>query len=334
MDRMNLLILVFLFILNFIITYALVPLIAQVMRNRGITGIDIHKAHRPAIPEMCGLAIWPSIVVSLILLSFFDKENIHLYLAFLFSILIAGFIGFKDDLTPLNPLLKTGLTIFAGFPILLFNAYSPTPVLPYIGSTRLTIVYPFLVLIGLTVTSNTVNMMDVFNGVMPGTCGIISFFSFLTLIYLKRYSEATLPLILLGGLIAFYIFNRYPAKVFAGDSGSLFVGAALGSIAVIGRVEIIMIIALMPHIMNAYYGLSSIGRLYERRDIKDRPIEVLPEGKLAATGFRHAPITLTRLILAQGPLREKEITIFMMFFTVLSCILALVTFLFIPGMVK
>ncbi|WP_455367646.1 MraY family glycosyltransferase [[Eubacterium] cellulosolvens] len=331
---MNPLTLVILFILNFIITYALVPRIAQVMRNRGITGTDIHKVHRPEISEMCGLALWPSIIFSLIMLSFLDQVNIHLYLAFLFAILVAGLIGFKDDLTPLNPRVKPALTVFAGLPILFLNAYSPTPVLPFIGSTRLTIVYPFLVLIGLAVTSNSVNMMDVFNGVMPGTCSIITFFSFLTLIYLKRYSEATLPLIVLGGLIAFYIFNRYPAKVFAGDSGSLFVGAALGSIAIIGRVEIIMIIALMPHIMNAYYGLSSIGRFYERREVKDRPIEIFPDGKLAATGFRHAPITLTRLILAQGPLHEKEIIKFMMIFTALSCALALATLLFIPGMIR
>jgi len=321
-------------VFSFLLTYFLVPPLARRMSRRGIVGEDIHKLDRPKIPEMCGLSLWPSTLIPLIFLSLLDPPRAHFYLALFSAVVVAGCIGVRDDLKPLNPKVKPALTAAAGIPILLLSAYSPSPHLPFIGGTRLTIVYPFLVLIALAVTSNAVNMMDVFNGVMPGTCAIVTFTAFITLLVLRRTTEAALPLILLGGLLAFYLFNRYPARVFAGDSGSLFVGAALGSIAIIGRIEIVMIVALMPHIMNAYYGLSSIGRLYERREVEERPTVMLPDGRIDATKFRGAPITLTRLILAQGPLDEKAVARFMAALTAASCLLAVLTIFLIPGMVR
>lgn len=304
------------------------------MSNQGIVGIDVHKLHHPKIPEMCGLSLWPALLIPLIFLSIFDQANLHLYLAFLSAIIIAGIIGLRDDLKPFNPKVKPALTAIAGLPILLLAAYTPNPYLPFIGVTRLTLVYPVFVLIGLAVTSNAVNMMDVFNGVMPGTCSIIAFTAFIILLLHGKVSMAALPLILLGGLLALYSFNRFPAKVFSGDSGSLFVGAAIGSIAIIGRIEMIMVVALMPHIMNAYYGLSSIGRLYERREVTDRPTMILSDGKIDATSFKHAPITLTRLILAQGPLKEKTIVKYMIILTVASCLLAFFTIYLMPGVLS
>jgi len=134
-----------------------------------------------------------------------------------------------------------------------------------------------------------------------------------------------LPAILLGSLIAFYIYNRFPAKVFSGDVGSLTVGAAIGAIAILTRIEIIMVVALMPHIMNAFYGLSSIGRLYERREVKSRPVKLLENGKLTASLDEKAPITLSRLILIQEPLTEKEVFEIIMFLTLASSILAILT---------
>jgi UDP-N-acetylglucosamine--dolichyl-phosphate N-acetylglucosaminephosphotransferase len=71
--------------------------------------------------------------------------------------------------------------------------------------------------------------------------------------------------------------------------------------------EVVGIIALMPQIMNAFYGLSSIGRLYEHRELVARPISILNDGRLSASENPSAPITLTRLLLAEGPLEERMV---------------------------
>jgi UDP-N-acetylglucosamine--dolichyl-phosphate N-acetylglucosaminephosphotransferase len=138
-----------------------------------------------------------------------------------------------------------------------------------------------------------------------------------------------LALVLFGSLVAFYLFNRYPARVFGGDAGSLAVGAAVGALAVIGRIELVTIVALVPYIMNAFYGLASVGRLYERREIKPRPVRVRGDGKLEATTERLAPVTLTRLILAEGPMSEREIVRVMQLLTILSCVMAVLAFLLV-----
>ncbi|HID16699.1 TPA: hypothetical protein EYP26_00220, partial [Candidatus Bathyarchaeota archaeon] len=217
------------------------------------------------------------------------------------------------------------LTAVASLPIVFLGAYDPRPALPFIGRVRLTIAYPLLIPFGIAVPANAVNMMDVLNGATPGTCAIVSLAALASLLLLGRVDEASLPAILLGALLAFYAYNKFPAKVFSGDVGSLSVGAALGAIAILGGIEVVMVVAMMPHIMNAFYGLSSIGRLYERREIQARPIRMLEDGRLAVNLAKGAPITLTRIILAQGPLTEKGVLNVMLALTAFSSALAMVT---------
>lgn len=318
-------------LLSFLIGVVATPSIASIARRRGVVGVDVHKPHRPSIPEACGLAIVSATISSIFITALLHRELPREYLALVSLGLIASFIGLVDDLRPLNPKVKPLLTGLSSAPILLLGVYTPRPMLPFVGATRLTLVYPFLILIGVAVTSNSVNMMDVFNGVMPGTCGIIAAFTTLTLIILGRMDVAVTSAALTGASAAFYLYNRYPAKVFAGDSGSLFVGAMLGGFAIIGRLEIFMIVALIPHIMNAFYSLSSIGRIYERREVASRPIRILEDYRLDASPDEKAPLTLARIILAHGPLEEKNVAKAMMILTLLSSTLALLTILIVPG---
>jgi len=71
-----------------------------------------------------------------------------------------------------------------------------------------------------------------------------------------------------------------------------------------------------------------VGGLRERREIPYRPTRLLENGKLEATEDSKAPLTLSRLILAEGPLRENEIVRIMIIMTVASSLLGLVTLFF------
>jgi UDP-N-acetylglucosamine--dolichyl-phosphate N-acetylglucosaminephosphotransferase len=307
------------------------PLIAKKMGKLNIVGVDVHKIGKPALPEMCGLSILIGLIgATLILMSLFPWK-LREFSAFLLCVLSAGLVGALDDLKPMGPRVKPLLTALASAPILALGAYSPYPSLPFIGRTRLTIVYPILVPFAIAVPANAVNMMDVFNGSMTSTCSILSLTMITCLILLGRIEEALPAAALLGCLLAFHSYNRYPAKVFAGDVGDLCVGAAIGALAVIGRIEVVTIVAMMPHIMNAFYKLSSIGRLYERREITSKPTRLLDDGRLDATSDTAAPLTLARMILAQGPLKENEIVRIMVILTITSSILAIVTLLLILG---
>jgi UDP-N-acetylglucosamine--dolichyl-phosphate N-acetylglucosaminephosphotransferase len=295
------------------------------MRNFNKVGIDIHKLEKPEIPEICGLSILISMIITTAILISFNTQNVLDYISFIFAGIIAGMIGFYDDLTNLGANKKTILTASACIPIFLLGTYHPYPILPFIGGVRLTIVYPILLPFALAVTSNAVNMMDVFNGSMAGTCAIISFTMTICLLLVGEIQCALLATVLLGCLLAFYIYNKYPARAFSGDTGSLFIGASIGSLAIIGNIEVATVVVLFPHVMNAFYGLATVGKLYERREMKNRPTKLLPNGKLDVTDERKAPMTLARIILARAPLEEYKVVRIMFILTLISSILAIIT---------
>lgn len=300
------------------------PPIMGFMRRRGITGRDVHKKDRPIVPEMGGIAMLLGLAVSTIAGLILLPGQAELLISFFFTALIAGVIGAIDDLRPLNAKIKPFLTTLACIPILFLGTYTPNIVFPLIGGTRLTIVYPFLIPIVMAVTSNAVNMMDPFNGVMSGTSIVIALTLLASALIVRSADAILLCGILLGVLLPFFYFNRYPSRVFSGDIGSLSVGATLGAIAIMGRLEVVAVVAFMPQIMNAFYGLSTIGRLYERREVA-RPIEVLDDGRLMARSDPEAPLTLARFVLARGPLRENEAALVFVTLSAISGLLALIT---------
>ena len=153
-----------------------------------------------------------------------------------------------------------------------------------------------------------VNMLEVMNGIMPITCSL-SLLPFLLYFILKGNELGLLlTLILLGSLLAYLPYNKYPAKVFSGNVGSLIVGAYIGGLAIIERVEFIALVALLPHLINAFYIIVSIGGFKEHKRVKERPVIVHQDGVIEANKSPSAPVTLTRLILlAGGAMKEHEI---------------------------
>ena len=309
---------------GFLVTFISLPLLMDKMRNRGIVGRDAHKIDHPLIPEMGGISIVLGLLTSSMLGMYLYPDKSEMFLSFIFTIIIAGIIGFIDDLKPLNARIKPFLTAFAGLPIILMSTFTPRIVFPFIGATRLTRVYPLLIPIVMAVTSNAVNMMDPFNGVMAGSSSIIALTLLVSALILGKTEGVILSMALLGVILAFFHYNKYPSRVFSGDVGSLGVGAALGAIAVLGRLEVVAVVAFMPQIMNAFYGLSTIGRLYERREVA-RPTRLMEDGRMRARADPRAPITLARFILARGPLKESEAARVFMVLSVISGGLALVT---------
>ncbi|MCS7119665.1 MAG: hypothetical protein NZ952_00420 [Candidatus Bathyarchaeota archaeon] len=309
---------------GFLASFLIMPSFLRWMRRIGVCGVDVHKPDRPKVPEMGGLVVLIGLAVSVSSALMLWPERIHIFLSFFATALIAGVIGIIDDLKTLNAKIKPLLTLLSGVPILVFGTYAPHPIFPLVGQTRLYVVYPFLIPIAIAVTSNAVNMMDPFNGTMSGTCTIATIFLLVSAIMLGRSDSIILCLCLLGPLLVLYYYNRYPSKVFSGDVGSLCIGASLGAIAIIGQMEVIAVVAFFPQIMNAFYGLSSIGRLYERREVA-RPVMVLEDGRLMATMDPKAPITLARLILSRGPLREDEATLIFFVLSTFAGFLSLLT---------
>ncbi|MEM2073639.1 MAG: UDP-N-acetylglucosamine-1-phosphate transferase [candidate division WOR-3 bacterium] len=285
--------------------------------------IDFHKKGGRLVPKPAGPAIFAGLafpMISLYLLSL-DLR----YLAIFLATLIVFIVGLVDDLRILSGFSKMALTILGSIPILILGAYTPSIVFPFIGSTRLTIVYPLLVLVTIPVVANAVNMIDVYNGTLSGACTILASSQLIVTLISGNFGNIVFPLTFFMVSFAFYIFNRYPSKIFAGDSGSLILGAFFGASTIVTRTEIPSLIAFLPAILNGFYIIASIRGFVEHRQIKERPILLNEEGLLEVSRSKFAPITLARLIVADGPMPEYSAAKRILLLFLYSSLLAIIT---------
>ena len=311
------------FIFPFIVIIILTPLLIKTLSKRGNLVHDYHKPNKPLVPAPGGPAIFISLILGESIVYLLTGANGALALILVTT--IAGVIGILDDVYTLSGVLKPTLLIIASFPILILGTYDFHMEFPLFGEVRLSIIYPILVLLAIPVTANTVNTIDVLNGAVSGFITISSIPLILALAFKGSIDTLLMVLPLLSVALGFFIFHRFPSKIFPGDSGSLSLGAIYGAIAIVGGIEIIGIVALLPAILNSFFFLSSVKRLVEGRTIKLRPTNVLSENRLEASRNGSAPITLVRLILADGPLVEKEVVQNIFKLSAFSSFLAIIT---------
>ncbi len=302
--------------------------------SRGVFGIDVHKKERPMIPEMCGV----SIPITLLALSavyglIMQGQQLQI-IAFAAVVAFASLVGAVDDLHGMRGYYKPLLGLLCGLPIvalgLLYpgSVYDPTLRVPLFGGFHLPVIYPLTIPIAISVTSNTVNMLDPLNGVMAGGVAILMGG---LLVGLLAKGSKPLPVFLAASVLfaclGFFYFNRYPSRAFAGNVSQLAVGGAVGAFAILGRIEIATIVAMFPHIQNSFFFLSRIKRFAEHRDIAAKPTRMLDDGRLASSGNPSAPLTLVRTMLIGNPLTEEKVVskIFALFF--FSACLAAITIL-------
>ena len=213
----------------------------------------------------------------------------------------------------------------AAIPIIMLGAYDTDLAFPLFGTVQIPVLYLALVIFMIPITGNTINSIDVLNGVASGFMVIASFSLSICLFIIQNYEIAIVSLPLGFVSLAFYKYHKIPSRIFPGDSGALTLGAMYGSIAIIGGVEIIAAVALLPAVINSFLFLSSVKKIVEHRQIKGKPVEHTEDFRLKATNEKSAPITLVRLILAGGPLSEKQVGYTIFKLTIFSGILAIIT---------
>ena len=302
--------------------------------SRGIFGIDVHKKDRPKIPEMCGVSIPITLIALSAAYGLITQGQQLKMIAFAAVVGTTCLVGAVDDLHGMRGYYKPLFGLFCGLPIvalgLLYpnSVYNPMLQVPLFGGFHLPVIYPLTIPVAISVTSNTVNMLDPLNGVMAGGVAILTGG---LLVGLLAVGSDPLPVFLAASLLfaclGFFYFNKFPSRAFAGNVAQLSVGGAVGAFAILGRIEIATIVAMFPHIQNSFFFLSRIKRFAEHRDITAKPTRILDDGRLASSGNPGAPFTLVRTMLVANPLTEAKVVsrIFALF--LFSACLAAITIL-------
>jgi len=281
----------------------------QLIRKNQITQVvrlDGPQSHLPktGTPTMGGLLILIALVISTVLWARMDNRFIILMLS---SALVLGLLGFFDDCKKL--VLKQsskGLSQTAKISVQLLwalgvigylyffppnGAFQSQVQVPYLKYVFLNL-GGFIILFGIIVVigaSNAVNLTDGLDGLACGTllmsaltfgffaylAGHAKLSSYLRLIPVAGAGELTVYLgAMAGACIGFLWFNGYPASVFMGDTGSLFLGGTIGLVAVCIRQELIMVVVGGVFVAEAGSVLLQVAsyRMFKRRLFKMAPL--------------------------------------------------------------
>jgi len=248
------------FVLSILTAIILIPLLKKLKASQRLS-VYLREKHNSKVgtPTMGGLIFIIPVLLILIILFLTNRIRIsYNLLIILFTFFGYAVIGFIDDYLIIKRNNNNGLSegsklilqiIISIIFFFLFMKSGNEPLL-WIHTFNIKInigwFYGFLILLVLVSSSNAVNITDGLDGLASGL-SIIAYLAFGLITWntgwLEGYEDIALFIFLLiGALIGFLVFNINPAKVFMGDTGSLALGGALGSIAILTRHELLLVL--------------------------------------------------------------------------------------------
>ncbi|HIE46226.1 MAG TPA: UDP-N-acetylglucosamine-1-phosphate transferase, partial [Nitrosopumilus sp.] len=272
----------------FFVVFVMTPPLIKFLGNRNLAVKDMNKKEDVMVVRPGGPSIILGIIAAeIVLYAFLQLNEI---LAIIITTFAAFVIGYIDDRKVMGGWFKPVALAIAAIPIIAFGAYDSNLTFPLFGTVQIPALYLALIIFMIPITGNTINSIDVLNGVASGFMVIASFSLSICLFIIGNYEIAIVSLPLGFVSLAFYKYHKIPSKIFPGDSGALTFGAMYGAIAIVGGVEILAAIALLPAVINSFLFLSSVKRIVEHRQIKGKPVEHTDDFRLKATDDKTAPV--------------------------------------------
>lgn len=219
--------------------------------------------HKKGTPTMGGISFILAIIVALIIAMFLNSENIKYYLLFIYTTVSFAIIGYIDDMLivvkkkndGLSPRKKLLLQIVFSliFYILVSLVYDNVnfieiPIINY--QLNISYLYLLFIIFWQTGFSNAVNLTDGLDGLATSVT-IITTSTFALLAYKENnFPVLVFCLAIVGALLGFLLFNKKPAKIFMGDTGSLALGGILAAISIILHKEIVFLFIGLVYILE------------------------------------------------------------------------------------
>lgn len=234
-------------IVTFILTLVGIPAFIRFYHKAHISGQQMHedvKQHqaKAGTPTMGGTVFLVASVLSSFVIALISKELSSAALMILFILVLYGIVGFLDDFLKvfrkinegLNPKQKLAFQIIGGIVFyFFFDTHGGGDLLNVFGfPLHLGYLYIAFILFWLVGFSNAVNLTDGIDG-LASISVTISLAAYAVIATVQhRFDILIVILSMIGGLLAFFIFNHKPAKIFMGDVGSLALGGMLAAISI------------------------------------------------------------------------------------------------------
>lgn len=310
---------IFYFLTSFLTVLILTPIFIRFFRKIHLVVKDMNKETTPLVPIAGGIPVMIGVVAGLMIFvfleTFFYKSSTDLLSIFAASsvMLVVAFIGFIDDLIVHNDFersiglkqwQKPLLTFFAAIPLMVINAGVTTMGFPLLGEVEFGILYPLLIIpIGFVGATNMVNLLEGFNGVGTGMgiiyTGMLGLYAYTQ----SRTIAALICLVVFASLLAFFIFNRYPARILPGDSLTYLLGATLALVAILGNLERAVILISIPFFIEFILKL--------RGKLKKQTYGYFYNGRVMSKYKK--VYSLPHILTRTGNYTERQVVWFMMF---------------------
>ena len=284
-----------LYILSFIVAFGVAAILGQILvplLRRWKAGQSIREdgptwhMSKQGTPTMGGVMFIAAMAVALLVAGWQElgQGNRNHWYVFVFA-LVFGVIGFIDDFQKLRHHANEGLTAPQKFLLQLAAAIAFTVLMRgegyltpnlFIPFVNLTIPLPWVVYMAFAAfvmvgTVNAVNLTDGIDGLATGVTIPVALFYMAVSAWFGRTDLAILSAALAGGLAAFLIYNFHPAKVFMGDTGSLFLGGMVCGLAfaldiplVIPIIGLVYVAEVLSDIIQVAYFKKTGGKRFFR----------------------------------------------------------------------
>ena len=260
-------------VLSGLIGYLILPVLRAVKAGQSIreVGPTWHN-YKAGTPMMGGLMFIFALVICL-LIAIPTMEDLSVFYVLAMA-LCFGAIGFLDDFCKMKKKQNEGLTsiqklmlqlaVSALFLYLLYKQGTLESTL-YIPFTNIVIenihplAYIFFAMFVMVGCVNAVNLTDGVDGLSATVTVPVMVFFTVTAVVSQRLDLALMPACLIGALIAYLFYNWHPAKVFMGDTGSLFLGGAVCGLAFALNMPLILLLVGFVYIMETLSVILQVG---------------------------------------------------------------------------
>lgn len=276
------------FVLSGLLGYLLLPVLRALKAGQSIREIGpTWHNYKSGTPMMGGLMFIFAAILCLLMNAPAMEDYSVLYVLVL--ALCFGFIGFLDDFTKIKYKRNLGLTslqkamlqmaVSAIFVYVMYRSGSMDTHL-YIPFFNVSfdlhpIVYIFFAMFVMVGCVNSVNLTDGVDGLSSSVTLPVMVFFAATAMALGKWELALLPASLVGGLIAYLFYNWHPAKVFMGDTGSLFLGGVVCALAFALEIPLVLILVGFVYIcetLSVILQVSYFKMTHGKRLFKMSPI--------------------------------------------------------------
>lgn len=326
-------------VISFLVTFITLPYWIKRALKAELVGIDMNKRKKPKIAEVGGITVIAGILAGILMYiaikTFYFKSMQFVIetLAIVCTILIITLIGLIDDILGwkigLRQYQKPILCLLAAIPLAVINAGESTITLPFIGTINVGLLYPLLIVpIAITGAANGFNMLAGYNGLEAGMGIIIlstlGLFQIRNLGYIDIVWVGIIAFSAVAALIAFFIYNKFPARVFPGDTLTYSIGAIIASVAILGNIERIALILFLPYFIELILKMRG-GLRKESFALpqKDNSLDIK-----GIYGLEHLVIKILKKIKPSKKVYEKDVVYSILIFEILLSAIVISFYMF------